>query len=1053
MKSIPSITTVMRLAVALAVGSFAIKVTARPYATCLTNSGSSISFRLNESADNVKIVSGAGAVTNDLGPLPQGLTVANLTIAGVFKVQVTKSSGPGYLQGVVNQISDDTNNFVKFANQRGVAINKNTNSPYFGRIYVSVSAPGTSAGRAVGDGIYVLNADQTDALGQGDAPLTGGVNGGLGFDAFVANSESPGRIVVGPDDNLYITDWSDPHGGLYVTDPNVATNAVATNVLAFLGGPSTATNNHGSMSAVWIEGSLAGGNLTVYTQDEDLVPKNGVWRYDIGSGPLAYTGPGTLAFQFGINSQWSDLVRGPDGKWYGSNRRAEFATVAGVFVLSEDGSTVLWNSINEWRNFLVDPSFPRDSYFGETRGIDVSVDGKYLVAIRGATNNPTSAYIPPSVGANTVLILPLENGVPNFATLIVMPTTPYTAIGRDIGFDAAGNIHTVSSGQGLLRIYSPGGFSIATTGSDGTFDIFVPSVNVSVAAMDNSASEAGDTAQYTISRVSTDISQPLPVQFNIIGTASNGLDYLLQTNSVTLTGSEVLIPAGATEVVVTLVPTDDSVAEPTETATVGIAPNANYTVASGGATAAIVDNETPQLQIANSSATIYERLGYDYAVFRITRFGDTNAPTLTVDFANVVGSGTASSNVDYSLANLPLLVNPGDITVDVPLIAPTDDSLVEGTEIVTLGLAAGSGYTAATNAGSITIVDDDQPAESVLFSENFNISGAATNWAVYYASTNPADGDYVATFSYDYAALGIPSAPRSTADTLGLFLTVNKLDGIPGAGALNLYPTNRSFSGNYAMRFDMYLVLNSGGATTEYALFGINHDGAHTNWFRNTTPPTGIAPGWTFDGLWYGVEADGAALGDYVLYSSPTTSGNNPTALASRSASTLTGVFKDPPFGAPGAPSNDSTSPTPSWADVEISQIGNIVTLKINNTVIFSHNNTGPYRNGTVLLGYTDAYDSIPTGEGAVIYDNLRVISLDTIRITSFNLVGNNVQVDFAWPLNDEPSAFRLQSATSVTGAYTDDTSATITVLSPASSYRATTVASGGTRFYRVVHK
>ena len=45
------------------------------------------------------------------------------------------------------------------------------------------------------------------------------------------------------------------------------------------------------------------------------------------------------------------------------------------------------------------------------------------------------------------------------------------------------------------------------------------------------------------------------------------------------------------------------------------------------------------------------------------------------------------------------------------------------------------------------------------------------------------------------------------------------------------------------------------------------------------------------------------ALGDYVLYSAPTVN-NNPTALASRNASTLTDVFKEPPFGYAGAPAN-----------------------------------------------------------------------------------------------------------------------------------------------------
>jgi hypothetical protein len=82
MKHVSLLPSIARLALTLAVGSLAASVMARPYATSLTNSGTAISFRLNESADNVKIISGGGAVTNDLGPLPKGLTVTNLTITG-----------------------------------------------------------------------------------------------------------------------------------------------------------------------------------------------------------------------------------------------------------------------------------------------------------------------------------------------------------------------------------------------------------------------------------------------------------------------------------------------------------------------------------------------------------------------------------------------------------------------------------------------------------------------------------------------------------------------------------------------------------------------------------------------------------------------------------------------------------------------------------------------------------------------------------------------------------------------------------------------------------
>ena len=43
-----------------------------PYATGLANNGGTVSFRLNESADSVKVVSNGGTTTNDLGALAAG---------------------------------------------------------------------------------------------------------------------------------------------------------------------------------------------------------------------------------------------------------------------------------------------------------------------------------------------------------------------------------------------------------------------------------------------------------------------------------------------------------------------------------------------------------------------------------------------------------------------------------------------------------------------------------------------------------------------------------------------------------------------------------------------------------------------------------------------------------------------------------------------------------------------------------------------------------------------------------------------------------------------
>jgi len=54
---------------------------------------------------------------------------------------------------------------------------------------------------------------------------------------------------------------------------------------------------------------------------------------------------------------------------------------------------------------------------------------------------------------------------------ILLVTSPTNGPAEDIAFDAANNIYYVSSGQGLLRVFTPGEYTRATTRSDGTFNV------------------------------------------------------------------------------------------------------------------------------------------------------------------------------------------------------------------------------------------------------------------------------------------------------------------------------------------------------------------------------------------------------------------------------------------------------------------------------------------------------------------------------------------------------------------------------------------------------
>lgn len=99
------------------------------------------------------------------------------------------------------------------------------------------------------------------------------------------------------------------------------------------------------------------------------------------------------------------------------------------------------------------------------------------------------------------------------------------------------------------------------------------------------------------------------------------------------------------------------------------------------------------------------------------------------------------------------------------------------------------------------------------------------------------------------------------------------------------------------------------------------------------------------------------------------------------------------------------------------------------------------------MIGHNDQFDSVGSTLNFAIFDNVRVVDL-SLRITSIQLVGTNVQIDFASPLGGQASDFRLQCATDLSLADWSDVGATITATP--NGFRAVTPRSPGNRFYRI---
>ena len=979
-----------------------------------------------------------------------------------YAIQVAKTTAAGWVK-----TSDDSNTLLQFNFGRGITVNYHPqDTRLFGRIYIAnayvASGLATNVNlhtsRALTQGLYALNADQSDALGQGN---NGKKPTGIVFGA--TSGSDPYKIAVGKNDtNIYVNTYASADSTTWCVDGDLAT---AVNLFSTTGSNAV---HYCYINSPIVTGSLAGNNYTLWNVDAETTTHFcEIAQWVIGAGPLPWStaptwlgwcdkAPGTL----GVADVVCDIDLGADGKVFTSVNRATPTGTAAIRVYDTDGTTALWSSLTA--------SGGSADLVITCRAIKVSPDGTRLAAVQDN---------------GSFQVVSLTNGIPDLGTLVTVTNNPGNAsvtgtwAAKDIAWDAAGNIYTVGWTNNYgVRVYSPGGTTITTTANDttgrnGSFVLANLLPNVSVIASQPNASESGATGTYTISRTG-DTTAALTVTYTMSGTAINGTDY------VTLSGTT-SIPVGATSVDVTLTPIADLIAEATETAIMTLSSSPNYFVNSGSATVYISDGNTPALAVAANIATMYERFPGDYAGVQITRtLGNTNI-AVSVDVTNLTFGGTAVMNVDYVVLSnsFPFTLDLGVRAANLSqLVAPLDNATYQGNRTIIVGLAAGAGFTATTATTTLTILDDEYPPATVLFADPLTDPADAINWNITYGTGDEAN--YPANYNVDFG-YNITADPAGTQGLIypppggaanALRITCNKLFSLGAAGAVNVYYTNQAFSGDYAVRFNLNLI-EGHSYTTEGVVFGINHSGTLSNWWWASGPL--VAGAWASDGIWYYVSADPGAgsAGDFIEYTGA--GGTNGNTGWQRPATlfwtSFANVFKDPALfttyenGNGGVPANGSPlsgNSTSNWCDVQIKQVRNVVSLAIDKTLIFAYTNATVWTNGCLMLGYADPYGgasgvSVGTPEAAAYFANLRVVRLTGPKITGLAPSGANMAIQFTSPDGDDTTAsFALQSCATVNGTYADVSPAATFTQDPATGIFQTVYPQNGTvRFYRIRHK
>jgi len=774
---------------------------ASPYASCLSNNAGNISFILNEGGGNVTVTYEDGTTNASYDGITTGTNLAvgahSFALSGHngFSISVTKTGN-----GIPSLISEDTNQFSVWASPRGVDVNKNAKfGSLFGRTYIGNSAAGLPLASEPsyywkGKGLYALNADFTEALGQGtNAWATSTFNTG--------SANSPWRLRLAPDNTLIVNDLNAASAAIWQFAPDMSSSNL---LLANIG---VSTNHANEWGTPYVTGTLAQGNLTLWVGDPNLQcptlaadpglvvgpattrgsSYNCVYRYDIGSGPLPWAGMPNYAYTMGLDGianlrTESDI--GQDGKIIAGFGRANLSN-PDIQILSPDGLTPLWDSwADSGETGTFDPWNGLNTAAGQVGtycGVRVSPDGRLFASVDTG---------------NGITLANLTNGIPDDSTIYAVPQpdtdfpggfpataahNAYVGNARGMCWDAANNLLVCSSGQGLLRAFSLGASETCVTTNDasltnGAFYVIVPSASATVVASTPTASQnygIPSPGVFTITLNQSTLSLPVQISFTMSGTAGYLTNYTLNLgtdgNGVTISSNSVTFPAGTYpgvgnwSVNVQIIPTATPVSGPTLTAIMTLRGGANNVLGTPHIGTVNIFNTGPQLLLltnAVSGATMSRGIANDYAQFVITRWGDLSAPAYTI--TNFTYLGTAVFPGDYAaraqaVTSIPLTpgqpgitINPGVVVITNAVgnpvahgnlnLAPTNVTIIISLTNSATGTNAtasnGQAYSANTSSVTLTEFDNTIGPEVVLWSNPLTNSLDSTNWTLTFAATN-----------------------------------------------------------------------------------------------------------------------------------------------------------------------------------------------------------------------------------------------------------------------------------------------------------------------------
>jgi hypothetical protein len=402
-------------------------------------SGSTVVRTITIASGSAGTLQGLNTVTwdgndNSGHPLPSATYTVSITAAAA-------SLGSSWTQFTVNAKSNSLNSAF------GMAINNNSASPYYGRVFVGNKVAGTSApGNACSQGILKLNADGSPA-DEGEWGLPSGFSWDSGFDPF--------GLRYGQDDKLYFLDFH-YQGDIWATD--MKATAAATHVLQaanYASNPYPNVNNNWGWRSFDVVGSGSNGKFFLGDADSSSDGGAGVFYWPMVNGVASGTA-GTQVVGDGSGS--SQLLGSDGGVFVDANNHVYvgqqlgsgdgYGDTVSVGASAPAVKAFNWDGTHTVSAAAIWTADANNSNFQEEW--DIALDSR---------TNPNYVAVPFAAGTSGNGGLQVLSAATGSQVALIDNNEEYWGL----AFDGVGNLYGCESTHGYVRGYSPPGASTNTT--------------------------------------------------------------------------------------------------------------------------------------------------------------------------------------------------------------------------------------------------------------------------------------------------------------------------------------------------------------------------------------------------------------------------------------------------------------------------------------------------------------------------------------------------------------------------------------------------------------